>query len=64
MLGLGCFHGHTPAVEFHTGSHGIDTLFRLGDMGRFAVDIHLYLAGAGHHLVCPAGDLTRSQTWP
>ena len=51
LFGQSPLHGHDPAVELHTGSQGIAPLLRPGNVGGLAVNIHLHLAGAGHHLV-------------
>ena len=57
-------HGGHPAVEFHSGGQRIHALFGLGDVGGFAVDVHLDLAGPGHHLVFPAENHALRQTGP
>ena len=57
-------HGHGPAVEFHTGRQGINALPAFGNVGRLAADIHIHLAGAGHHLIGTGGDHAGIQPRP
>ena len=57
-------HGRDLPVKFHSGSHGIQPLVGLGNMGRTAVNIHLHLAGPAHHFLFPAGDDALFQTGP
>ena len=49
-------HFHGLPVKFRPGHQGIDALRRLGNVGGFSADVHIYLAGASHQLPGTAGN--------